>query len=801
MRAQRRDCKTLTDPLMDEVTKEFLIESYENLDNLDRALVELEKDPTHRPSLDSIFRTIHTLKGTCGFLGFGRLERVSHVGENLLSRLREGKMVLNSEITSALLTMVDAVRQILSAIESSGTEGSEDYPQLIERLTTLASADKPAPLPVAPPPVAVPPPHPAVIAVEALPPRAPATVVDQVEVVSAEAVKQQGPTLAPPPEPVATPPPAANSTPVKPSEVAASPDPHAGEKGETRGRSMSDSSVRVDVGLLDKLMNLVGELVLARNQVLQLANTYSDTLFVNIGQRLNLITTELQESVMKTRMQPIENVWNKFPRVVRDVSTELGKSVKLEMFGRETELDRTIIEAIKDPLTHIIRNSVDHGIERPETRAAAGKSETGCLTLRAFHQGGQVNIEIVDDGAGINVKRVRDKAVTMGVLSPDQASRVSDREIVNLIFHPGLSTAVKVTNVSGRGVGMDVVRTNIEKIGGSVDVSSEIGRGTTVKIKIPLTLAIIPALIVTSGGDRFAIPQVNLVELVRMDPGQEGRGIEMIYGVSVYRLRGNLLPLVYLNKELMLEVEGQPRPAALDDAINIVVLEADGRQFGIVVDAINDTEEIVVKPLGKQLKSLTFFAGATIMGDGRVALILDVLGLAQHARIICEEQDRVRRDEVEKQKAHSEEKQSLLLFDVGDQRQMVIPLSMVARLEEIPPSDVEWTGSQEVVQYRGQIIPLIRVAHYLATSPSAAPPAANGGHDPMQVVIYSEHGRSVGLVVGRIRDIVQQALEVKRQVKQDGVVGSTVIQDRVTDLLDVAGIIRQADPSFYNTSA
>ncbi len=741
---------------MDEIVKEFLIESYENLDKLDRALVELEKDPTHRPSLDSVFRTIHTIKGTCGFLGFGKLERVAHVGENLLSQLREGKMLLNEEITSALLAMVDAVRAVLAVIESSGAEGEQEYPELIERLTSLASGEAKA--------------APAAVKVEA---PAPATVVS-------EAV------AAPAPVPEAEPAPA----PAAPAPATSA----APEKAEG-SRSMSDSTVRVDVSLLDKLMNLVGELVLGRNQILQLANTYTDTAFINVGQRLNLITTELQENVMKTRMQPIANVWNKFPRVVRDVAGELGKKVHLEMVGKETELDRTIIEAIKDPLTHIIRNSVDHGLELPATRTAIGKPEIGSLVLKAFHEGGQVNIEIIDDGAGINVGRVKDKCVSMGVLTSEQAARMSDREAMGLIFHPGLSTAAKISNVSGRGVGMDVVRTNIEKIGGSVDVLSEVGRGTTIKIKIPLTLAIIPALIITSGNERFAIPQVNLVELVRMDPSQERKGIERIYGVPVYRLRGNLLPLIYLNSELKLKTkEGVLRqPADDNDAVNIVVLEADGRQFGMVVDTINDTEEIVVKPLGKQLKSLNCFAGATIMGDGRVALILDVLGLAQQSQVISPEREHAMHEEGAKRPAPSEEKQSLLLFNVGDKRRMVIPLSMVARLEEVPRAEVEWTGNQEVIQYRGQIIPLIRVGEYLDSRGGAT----GAEQDPMQVVVYTENDRSVGLIVGQINDIVQETLVIQRAGGQRGVLGSTVIQDRVTDLLDIAGIIRSADPGFY----
>ncbi|HAM73342.1 MAG TPA: histidine kinase, partial [Verrucomicrobiales bacterium] len=490
---------------------------------------------------------------------------------------------------------------------------------------------------------------------------------------------------------------------------------------------------------------------------------------------------------MKTRMQPIGNVWAKFPRVVRDVAHELGKKVHLVMEGNETELDRTIIEAIKDPLTHIVRNAIDHGIETPEARRAAGKPDEGMLILRAFHEGGQVNIEIMDDGRGINVAKVKEKALQRALIAADQALRMTDREAFNLVFLPGFSTAEKITNVSGRGVGMDVVKTNIEKIGGSVDVLSESNAGTTIKIKIPLTLAIIPALIVTSGRERFAIPQVSLLELVRLEAEQARSGIEMLYGAPVYRLRGQLLPLAYLNQQLELE----PPSAPTGDAVNIVVLQADGRQFGLVVDEINDTEEIVVKPLGKQLKGITCFAGATIMGDGKVALILDVLGLAQHAHVIHEVRDR---SLTEKSKGESRtgDRQTLLLFEVGQGGRMALPLSMVARLEEFPRSKVERSGAAEVIQYRGQILPLIRVSHHVR---NGGEEAADG--DLMQVVVYSEEGRSVGLVVAAISDIVEEAITVRRDSRGDGVLGSAVIQNKVTDLLDVRAVIESAEPSFY----
>ena len=480
--------------------------------------------------------------------------------------------------------------------------------------------------------------------------------------------------------------------------------------------------------LLDKLMNLVGELVLARNQILQFNAVQKDTAFLSTSQRLNLITTELQEGVMKTRMQPIGNVWSRFPRVVRDLAMACGKEVRIEMEGKETDLDKTIIEAIKDPLTHLVRNSVDHGIEPPELRRQRGKPAEGRLFLRAFHEGGQVNIEIADDGAGIEPEKLKHKALERGLINQEQAARMGEREALNLIFLPGFSTAAKVSNISGRGVGMDVVKTNIEKIGGTVDLHSQLGRGTTIKIKIPLTLAIIPALVVTSGGDRYAIPQVSLLELVRLDGEQVRKGIEHIHGAPVYRLRGHLLPLVYLNRQLGVESR---RADEADEAVNIVVLQAGERHFGLVVDGINDTEEIVVKPLGKQLKGVSVFAGATIMGDGQVALILDVLGTAQSAGVISETRDQGLAGVTARTQQQGDQWQTLLLVGLGREGRAAIPLSLVARLEEIPLEQVERGAEQEVVQYRGQILPLIRLKQVLPGLDDEREPAertaASGG--------------------------------------------------------------------------
>jgi two-component system chemotaxis sensor kinase CheA len=554
------------------------------------------------------------------------------------------------------------------------------------------------------------------------------------------------------------------------------------ELGRQEAPKASDSCIRVDVDLLDKVMNLVGELVLARNQILQFASTPNHAAFIKTSQRLNLITTELQESVMKTRMQPIGNVWNRFPRVVRDLATACGKSVRIEMEGRETELDRTIIEAIKDPLTHLIRNSVDHGIEPRERRLAAGKSEQGCIHLRAFHEGGQVNIEIRDDGAGVDLDRVRAKAVEKGLITADQAARMLERETLHLIFLPGFSTAAAITNVSGRGVGMDVVKTNIEKIGGAIDLQSRPGQGTTLKIKIPLTLAIIPALIVHAGRQRYAIPQVSLLELVRIDGAVAASAIEMIHDAPVYRLRGRLLPLVFLSESLELKV-GMTEALARE-AINIVVLQADDRQFGLVVDAIGDTEEIVVKPLGNQLKGIPIFAGATILGDGRVALILDVLGVAQRAGVVSSTRDRLFHDAAATANSSERMAERLLVVGVGFSRRVALPLSLVARLEEIQPAAVEQADGRDVVQYRGGLLRLVRLDQCLGV------PADDDVRGPLSVVVVRTSNEvPVGLVVERVIDIAESREDLRVEGSGDVVTGSAVVQGRITDLLDVNRIL------------
>jgi two-component system chemotaxis sensor kinase CheA len=570
---------------------------------------------------------------------------------------------------------------------------------------------------------------------------------------------------------------------------------------EARAPAVADSAIRVDVGLLDKLMTLVGELVLARNQIMQFSTSQEDAGFLGTVQRFNLLTTELQASVMKTRMQPIGNIWSKFPRVVRDLAVACGKQVRIDMEGQDTELDKTIVEAIRDPLTHLVRNAVDHGIEPPAERQARGKAAEGRLSLHASHEGGKVIIEIADDGGGIDPQRVRARAVQAKLVTPEQADRLSDRELVNLIFLPGFSTAERVTQFSGRGVGMDVVRTNVEKIGGTVDIDSRPGRGTTVRMKIPLTLAIIPALTITSGGDRYCIPQVSLLELVRLEGETAQRGIERIHGAPVYRLRGNLLPLVYLNRELQVEAV----PGAADAAeVTIVVLQADDRQFGLVVDAIHDTEEIVVKPLQKQLKGISAFAGATIMGDGKVALILDVLGLAQRAHVVSAVRERALTEKATGAVSAAADRQTVLVFATRDGGRFAVPLALVARLEEFPRSAVERAGPMDVVQYRGEILPLIHVSRALRPRhrparngrPGARRQAAADAGATVQVVVYASQGQRVGLVVGSILDIVEETLVSRSPANRPGVLFTAVLQGRVTEFLDVEGLIRSAGPEF-----
>ena len=753
---------------IDDILKEFLIETYENLSQLDACLIELESKPSDPALLAQAFRTIHTTKGSAGFLALPRLESIAHVGEDLLSMMRDGALRLNADITSGLLAMVDVIRGILGDLESTGKESLKDDSQLIARLKQLAKSQEHKPI--------------GEILVEK-------GVLDANALAEALRKQIEG-------DPRHTGEILVESGDVKPKDVVQALKTQEEQKRSTK--SVAENNIRVDVEQLDKLMNLVGELVLTRNQVLQFTRQQENTAFAGAAQRLNLITSELQERMIKTRMQSIGQVVNQFPRVVRDLCVALGKKVEVVLEGRETEMDKTVLEAIKDPLTHVVRNAVDHGIEMPARRQETGKPPSGTLRINAFHEGGQVNIEISDDGGGIDVQRVKDKALSMNLISRVEVDRMSERELLNLIFLPGLSTAQKVTSVSGRGVGMDVVKTNIEKIGGTIDLQTKLGLGTTIRIKIPLTLAIIPALIVSSGQSRFAIPQINLLELVRIEAGEASKSIEEVQGAPVYRLRGNLLPLVYLNKELQLDEEGMD----LSGAVNLVVLQADGQVFGLVVHEVSDTQEIVVKPFGPELKGLDLFAGATIMGDGSVALIIDALGLALRAGVISESGAAKKDKAVEMVQAVAGDRQTLLIFQSQDDGRMALPLSSVARLEEFPAASVERTGEQEVVKYRGQILHLVHVfslvkerRKQLRNARVSMEKPAN--QETLSVVVYQDEHRSVGLVVGRIVDIVEENLVQTGASGREGVLFSAVVQERITEILDVKKILQLADPGYF----
>nr|BFE65524.1 hypothetical protein GCM10020063_100500 [Dactylosporangium thailandense] len=805
-----------------DIVQEFLVESHENLDQLDRDLVALEAQPGSRDLLSSIFRTIHTIKGTSGFLAFNRLEKVTHVGESLLSRLRDGAQGMTPATTDALLRMVDTVRGLLSEIEENGQELPGDDSEVVAAVNACITDDSakaaapaapppPAPAPVAAPapePVAAPAPEPVAapepaaapepVAAAAPEPVAEVVVVEppaEVVVVQPVVAVVETPAAAPPPPPPAAQKPAAEPPAAGKPPAAAPPAPPAppaaakgpGEPGEEPAsrRSVADQSIRVDVDLLDKLMNLVGELVLTRNQLVRAIGTVSDPGMTRTGQRLNLITSELQESVMKTRMQAIDHLWSKLPRVVRDLSSTFGKQIRLAQEGKETELDRSLLEAVKDPLTHLVRNAVDHGIETPADRIAAGKPAEGTLTLRAYHEGGHVIVEVRDDGSGIDPDKIARIGVEKGIVSRDQLATMDRREILGLVFKPGFSTAKAVTNVSGRGVGMDVVKTNIERIGGAVDVDSIVGKGTTWRLTIPLTLAIIQALTIECGHERYVIPQVAVHELVYLD-GQSGRVVEHAMGAPVYRLRGKLLPLVYLDDTLGLARDGEH-----DTDVYVAVLQAEGKRFGLVVDRVLNTEEVVVKPLTSRFKDIGVYAGATLLGDGRVALILDVASLARRAHLASggERTDADADTTVRRGRGNADR---LLIAGVGDRR-VAIPLDMVTRLEEFPVERIERTGSREVVQYRDQILPVLRLSHLLGAYETEPGPT-------VPVVVYTENGRSVALAVEKIIDIVEEGLDdSKRDFGDDGLLGSAVIQQRVTELLDVRRAILAADPLFHTS--
>ncbi|NOZ93411.1 MAG: chemotaxis protein CheA [Acidobacteria bacterium] len=723
---------------MDPILREFLDESREDLERVDRDLVALESSPGDAVLVDRIFRAIHTIKGTCSFLGLSRLEALSHVGEELLARLRAVDVSTSPWVVPLLLELVDTTRRLLTAIEREGSDEGAEIGDLAGRLAEAArrlsagSANEPVPAA----------------------PGADEGLWEETGTIDGGGPDQWQRETEAPPEPL--------------------------------GPRYEESFVRVDVRVLDRLTDLVGELVLSRNQLLDRGG--SKVLEETI-EHLDHTTGELQEGIMQTRLQPVGRVWGRFPRLVRDLAAGCGKRVVLRMEGRETELDRGLIEAIRDPLTHLVRNAVDHGIEAPAERSAAGKNPEGTIWLRAFHESGNVIIEVEDDGTGIDPEEIREAAIRRGVLPADRAAALETPAVLELIFAPGFSTSERVTSVSGRGVGLDVVRTNVGRLNGQVEVRSTPGQGTTFRLKIPLTLAILRALIVTAGEERFALAQAAVRELVGLNAdAAAGHGIELLHGVPVHRLRGRLLPLVRLGKELGLAPGGDGKGGV------IVVLDADERPFGLVVDAVLDTQEIVVKPIGPILERLPVYAGATIMGDGRVTLILDVLGLARRAHLeVDAEAVSGGTDETPPGDAAAP-RESYLVFRSPDDGRMAVPLENVVRLDKVPREAIERVGDGFALQYQGDLLPVVYLLEHVEERRSAPRIALEEPDDLLDLLLYSDAGRTVGLVIGRVVDIVEQPVEIRRPSTRANIVECIVLADRITELVDVEAVVRQARP-------
>ncbi len=757
---------------MDDLLTEFLTETSESLDVIDNELVRFEREPNNAQILDNVFRLVHTIKGTCGFLGLPRLETLAHAAETLMGRYRDGAAVTKDGV-STILKSIDRIKLILAELEASQTEPDGDDEDLIHTLLVLAGVvEGEAGAEAAEEVVAVE----VETAVEAEAEELPSEVATEKAAESAESEGTLGRPLKPGEVSLAeleaafqaAEGPDLSPAPVPPARAEAASEEGGADKGKAEP-SLANQSIRVNVQTIEDLMTMVSELVLTRNQLLEISRRHEESEFNAPLQRLSNVTAELQDGVMKTRMQPIGNAWGKLPRIIRDLSNELGKPIDLEMVGAETELDRQVLDLIRDPLTHMVRNSADHGIEAPEVRRAAGKPETGKIKVSAHHEGGHIIIAIADDGKGLNTERLKQKALSQGLATESEIAGMSDAQIHKFIFHPGFSTAEKITSVSGRGVGMDVVRTNIELIGGSIDLKSAEGKGTTVTIKIPLTLAIIAALIIEAGGERFAIPQLAVTELVRAHPSGHNR-IEKLKGAEVLRLRNTLLPVVRLADLLGMP----PNAERKSDSTFVVVAQIGPQSFGVVVDEVFHTEEIVVKPMSGMLKDVSMFSGNTIMGDGSVIMILDPNGLAGAIGQQSNESAAVESVTAEAGRPDTSTL-SLLLFEAGSGDPKAVPLSLVTRLEEFEVKDVEHAGDRDMVQYRGKLMPLVYV--------NPASRMKTEGALPM--LVFAEGQRVMGLVVDRIIDIVEDRLVVEVESDSPGFVGSAIVNGHATEILDV----------------
>jgi two-component system chemotaxis sensor kinase CheA len=794
---------------MDDLLREFLTETSESLDTVDNQLVKFEQEPNNAKILDNIFRLVHTIKGTCGFLGLPRLEALAHAGETLMGKFRDG-MPVTAEAVTVILSSIDRIKEILAGLEATEAEPDGNDRDLIDQLEAMVeqgmAAMQEGAVEVASPelagpgePVSEPAAAPAsasagltqgtLVAQTLERPLRPGEVsLDELE----RAFRETSVEVAPPPVAAAAP-----ASPEAPAGKAAAREPasrpkeakpmrkQASTAGEMEGSDnerIANQSIRVNVDTLEHLMTMVSELVLTRNQLLEISRRNEDTEFKVPLQRLSNVTAELQEGVMKTRMQPIGNAWQKLPRIVRDLSGELGKQIELEMHGADTELDRQVLDLIKDPLTHMVRNSADHGLETPAERAACGKPDTGTIRLSAYHEGGHIIICIADNGRGLNTEKIKAKALASGLVTEAELEKMTEAQIHKFIFAPGFSTAAQITSVSGRGVGMDVVRTNIDQIGGTIDIKSVHGEGTAVTIKIPLTLAIVSALIVEAGGDRFAIPQLSVVELVRARANSEHR-IERIKDTAVLRLRNKLLPLMHLKKLLKIDDGSSSDP----ENGFIVVTQVGSQTFGIVVDGVFHTEEIVVKPMSTKLRHIDMFSGNTILGDGAVIMIIDPNGIAKALGASGNASRELADENASHHAASGEQLTSLLVFRAGTNQPKAVPLGLVTRLEEIAADKIELSNGRYMVQYRDQLMPLVQMEGVEIRSSGSQP-----------ILVFADDGRSMGLVVDEIIDIVEERLNIEVAGSGSGILGSAVIKGQATEVIDVGHFLPMAFADWFS---
>lgn len=773
-----------------ELLNDFILESFENLQQASESLKQIAKGEECKENLNSVYRSVHTLKGSACLINLKGMQENAHLVETVLDYLRDETFPLTEEILDLMTLYVDSVFEELKVIETTGTESQSGETSI--RLRFLHFLERK----VGSPKIGRGPVQQMFTSLNKNIEKTPTELGSEVEVKTPKEAKSEMAQIV------------EQNTSASQSTSSES----VKEKVEvsTSSTSIVDSTIRVNVNLLDKIMNKVGELVLNRNQILQFTNDNSSPLLNKLAQQLNVITTELQTDIMTTRMQPVSSVLNKFERLVRDHSRESGKKIRLRLVGQETELDKSLLEVIKDPLTHIVRNSIDHGLEQPKDRVQSGKNEEGTLTIKSYHESGQVIIEVQDDGRGLDKQKILAKAIEKGLVTAENAPNLSEEQIFALIFKPGFSTAAQVTKISGRGVGMDVVKTNIEKIGGGIILNSILGHSTTIKLRIPLTLAIIPALTVNTRGQVFAIPQTNIEELVRFE-GDPADFFETVLSSEFIRLRGQLIPVFRLSNVLELDkvetksklnlksieadqivvAQGESHQEAIIDteSANIVVLNAEGVTFGIVVERILDTEEIVVKPLERCLSELTYFAGATIMGNGDVALIVDALGFyncvnTQHDSV----ENQGLMDAHKDAESTSPDYHENILFSLSDERTYSVPLSLVSRLEEFDQDQIEKVGKNLVVRYNNKPMILIALDKVLGLSEGLLDKSDLG--DSVHTLVINIRGINYGLMVDQIIDIaVTNTTPDSETVDRKGFMGTLYINEKIVTLLDVHEII------------